>query len=679
MTKPKAPAKAKAPAKTKTTPPKRAAGIAPIWSPSAEAVESAQMTHFQRHIVRKYHLEKSAYADFYQWTVDNPEEFWSEIWEFCGVIASKKGSTVLVDGGKMPGAKWFPDARLNLAENLLRRGDQGDAFVFWDERGFQRRVSYSNLASDVSRAAQAMAQLGLRPGDRAAAFIPNIPETGMLALAALSNGIVWSSCSPDFGTSGVLDRFSQIEPKILFVADGYRYGGREFDVLERVAEIAEGLPSLRKIVVVPQLRARPDVSDIPKAVLLDEWLRKFSPRDIEYAQLPFEHPAYILFSSGTTGTPKCIVHGAGGALLQALKMCKLQFDLRPGDRMFYFCTTNWVVWNLLFHALCAEATVMLYDGSPFERGGQILFDYAEEERFSHFGTSAKFIDSLEKRGLAPIDTYKLPALRMILSTGSPLVSESYDYVYSKVKKDVCLSSISGGTDIMAAFADANPILPVYRGELQCRSLGMAVEVYDEAGQPIVGQKGELVCTKPVPSMPLGFWNDRGGEKYRAAYYDKFPNIWTHGDWCELTERGTMIVYGRSDATLNPGGVRIGTAEIYRQVEKIDEVEESVAIGQLWPPDNPTDTRVILFVRLRPGFGLDAKLEEKIRTRIRDSTTPRHVPAKIVQVPDIPRTKNGKVVELAVRSVVNGMPIGNTDALANPEALELFRNLRELAA
>ena len=679
MTKPKAPVKARAPAKAKTKAPKRAAGIAPIWSPSAEAVESAQMTQFQRHIVRKYHLEKSAYADFYQWTVDNPEEFWSEIWDFCGVIASKKGSTVLVDGGKMPGAKWFPDARLNLAENLLRRGDQGDAFVFWDERGFQRRVSYSNLTSDVSRAAQAMAQLGLRPGDRAAAFIPNIPETGMLALAALSNGIVWSSCSPDFGTSGVLDRFSQIEPKILFVADGYRYGGREFDVLERVAEIAEGLPSLRKIVVVPQLRARPDVSDIPKAVLLDEWLRKFSPADIEYAQLPFEHPAYILFSSGTTGTPKCIVHGAGGALLQALKMCKLQFDLRPGDRMFYFCTTNWVVWNLLFHALCAEATVMLYDGSPFERGGSILFDYAEEERISHFGTSAKFIDSLEKRGLAPIDNYKLPALRMILSTGSPLVSESYDYVYSKVKKDVCLSSISGGTDIMAAFADANPILPVYRGELQCRSLGMAVEVYDEAGQPIVGQKGELVCSKPVPSMPLGFWNDRGGEKYRAAYYDKFPNIWTHGDWCELTERGTMIVYGRSDATLNPGGVRIGTAEIYRQVEKIDEVEESVAIGQLWPPDNPADTRVILFVRLRPGFGLDAKLEEKIRTRIRDNTTPRHVPAKIVQVPDIPRTKNGKVVELAVRSVVNGMPIGNTDALANPEALELFRNLRELAA
>jgi acetoacetyl-CoA synthetase len=670
-------------AKPKAKARKRPAGIAPIWSPSAETVESAQMTHFARHIARKYHLEDHAYPAFYQWTADHPEEFWSEVWDWCGVIASKKGSTVLLDGDRMPGAKWFPEARLNFAENLLRRGDQGDAFVFWDERGFQRRVSYSNLTSDVSRAAQAMAQLGLRPGDRAAAFIPNIPETGMLALAALSHGIVWSSCSPDFGSSGVLDRFGQIEPKILFVADGYRYGGRDYDVLERVAEIAEGLPSLRKIVVVPHLRSRRDldgpVADIPKAVLLDEWLRKFSARDIEYAQLPFEHPAYILFSSGTTGTPKCIVHGAGGALLQSLKMYKLQFDVRPGDRFFYYCTTNWVMWNLLFHGLCAEAAVMLYDGSPFERGGSILFDYAEEERFTQFGTSAKFIDSLEKRGLAPIETHKLAPLRMILSTGSPLVAESYDYVYAKVKKDVCLASISGGTDIMAAFADANAVLPVYRGELQCRSLGMAVAVFNEAGEPVVGQKGELVCTKPVPSMPLGFWNDRGGEKYRAAYYDKFPGVWTHGDWCELTERGTMIVYGRSDATLNPGGVRIGTAEIYRQVEKIDEIEESVAIGQLWPPDNPTDTRVILFVRLRPGFNLDDKLQEKIRNRIRENTTPRHVPAKIIQVSDIPRTKNGKVVELAVKAVVNGMPVGNTDALANPEALELFKKIPALAS
>jgi len=372
------------------------------------------------------------------------------------------------------------------------------------------------------------------------------------------------------------------------------------------------------------------------------------------------------------------VHGAGGALLQSLKSLKLQYDIRPGDRFFYFCTTNWVVWNILFHALAAEATVMMYDGSPFERNCKILWDYAEKERITHFGTSAKYIDALEKRGMAPIETHKLPEMRMILSTGSPLVPESYDYMYSKVKSDVCLASISGGTDIMAAFADGNPVLPVYRGEIQCRSLGMAVDVFNDAGESIVGQKGELVCTKPIPSMPLGFWNDKGGEKYRSAYYEKFPGIWTHGDWCELTERGTMIVYGRSDATLNPGGVRIGTAEIYRQVEKIDEVEESVAIGQLWPPEKPTDTRVVLFVRLRPGFSLDEKLVEKIKGRIRQNTTPRHVPAKIIQVPDIPRTKNGKVVELAVRSVVHGMTVANTDALANPEALELFRDISALA-
>ena len=651
----------------------------PIWSPSEQAIEHAQITQFARHVVRKYKLELNTYPQFYQWTVNNPEEFWSEVWDWCGVIASKKGSTVLVDGDKMPGAKWFPDARLNFAENLLRRGDQGDAFVYWDEHGFQRRVSYSRLTSEVSRAAQALAQLGLRPGDRVAAFIPNMPEAGILALAALSQGIVWSSCSPDFGTSGVLDRFGQIEPKVLFIADGYRYAGREFDVLERVAEIAEGLPTLRKVVVVPHLHARPDVSDIPKAVLLEEWLRKHTPGEIQYAQMPFEHPAYILFSSGTTGTPKCIVHGVGGALLQSLKMLKLQFDIRPGDRFFYYCTTNWVVWNMLFHGLCAEATVMLYDGSPFERGGKILWDYAEKERITHFGTSAKYIDALDKRGLAPIETHQLPDMRMILSTGSPLVPESYDFVYAKVKADVCLSSISGGTDIMSAFADANPVLPVYRGEIQCRSLGMAVEVFNEAGESVVGQKGELVCTRPVPSMPLGFWNDRGGEKYRSAYYEKFPNVWTHGDWCELTERGTMIVYGRSDATLNPGGVRIGTAEIYRQVEKIDEVEESIAIGQLWPPDKPTDTRVVLFVRLRPGFSLEEKLVEKIKNKIRENTTLRHVPAKIIQVPDIPRTKNGKVVELAVRSVIHGMPVANTDALANPEALDLFKNIPALAA
>ena len=645
-----------------------------LWLPSERAIEEAQITQFARQIVRKRRLELNSYPEFYRWTVDNPEEFWSDLWDFCGVIASRRGSSVLVDGDKMPGAHWFPDARLNFAENLMRRGDRGDAFVLWDERGFRRRVSFAELYSDVSRAVQALQVLGLRAGDRAAAFIPNIPEAGMLALAALSQGIVWSSCSPDFGVDGVVERFGQIEPKVLFCTDGYRYNGQEHDTLERVREIVERLPTLRKAVVVPSLDEHVDVAEVPKAARLDEWLRRYTAGDIAFAQLPFDHPVYILFTSGTTGKPKCIVHGAGGTLLQNLKMHKLQFDLRPGDRFFYFCTTNWVVWNLLFAGLCAEASVMLYDGSPFARDGRILFDCADKERFTHFGTSAKYIDAIAKRGLRPRDTHQLAALRMILSTGSPLAPESFDYVYDAVKSDVCLSSISGGTDIMAAFADANPILPVYRGELQCRSLGIAVEVFNEDGQSVTNEKGELVCTRPFPSMPLGFWNDRGDERYHAAYFARYPNVWCHGDWSELTERGTMIIYGRSDATLNPGGVRIGTAEIYRVVERIAEVEEAVAIGQIWQ----SDTRVVLFVKLRDGRTLDARLEERIRSEIRRHASPRHVPAKIVQVADIPRTKNGKVVELAVKAVVHGMPVPNTDALANPDALEYFRDLPELS-
>src|SRR3989440_570049 len=650
-----------------------------LWQPSERAIEEAQVTQFARQVIRKRRLELNSYPEFYRWSVEEPEAFWSDLWDFCGIIASRKGSIVLADGEKMPGAHWFPEARLNLAENLLRRGDRGDAFVLWDETGFKRRLSYSDLTSDVSRAAQALQALGLRAGDRVAAFMPNIPEAGMLALAALSQGIVWSSCSPDFGVEGVLDRFAQIEPKVLFCADGYRYNGERHGSLERVRAIAEQLPSLRKVVVVPQLNPRADVSDVPKAVTLDEWLRRYQPADINYAQLPFEHPVFILFSSGTTGKPKCIVHGAGGSLLQNLKTYKLHFDVRPGDRFFYYCTTNWVVWNVLFLALSAEASVMLYDGSPFAKNGRILFDYAEKERITHFGTSAKFIDALAKRGLRPCDTHDLVSLRMVISTGSPLAPESFDYVYDAVKTDVCLSSISGGTDLMGAFADASAVLPVYRGELQCRSLGMAVEVFNEQGEPVVNEKGELVCTKPFPSMPLGFWNDRGHERYNAAYFAKYPNVWTHGDWSELTDRGTMLVYGRSDATLNPGGVRIGTAEIYRVVERIDEVEEAVAIGQLWPPDQPTDTRVVLFVKLRAGYELEAPLEERIRYEIKRHASPRHVPARIVQVSDIPRTKNGKVVELAVKAVVHGMPVSNTDALANPEALELFRDLPELSS
>jgi acetoacetyl-CoA synthetase len=650
-----------------------------LWQPSERAIEEAQLTQFARQVVRKRRLELNSYPEFYRWSVESPEEFWSDVWDWCGVIASRKGSTVLVDGDKMPGARWFPEARLNFAENLMRRGDRGDAFVFWDETGFRRRVSYAALYSDVSRAAQALLALGLRAGDRAAAFIPNMPEAGMLALAALSQGMVWSSCSPDFGVDGVVERFAQIEPKVLFCADGYRYNGEAYDSLERVKSLAERLPTLRKIVVVPHLEPNPDISDVPKAVTLEEWLRRYTPGGIAFAQMPFDHPVYILFTSGTTGKPKCIVHGAGGTLLQALKTFKLHFDVRAGDRFFYFCTTNWVVWNLLLAALCTEASVMTYDGSPFARNGRILFDYAEKERFTQFGTSAKYLDAIAKRGLRPRDSHDLSSLRLILSTGSPLAPESFDFVYASIKEDVWLASISGGTDIMGAFADANPVLPVTRGELQCRSLGMAVEVFDENGEAVTNTKGELVCTKPFPSMPLGFWNDRGDERYHAAYFAKYPNVWCHGDWSELTERGTMLVYGRSDATLNPGGVRIGTAEIYRVVERIPEVEEAVAIGQLWPPAQPTDTRVVLFVKLRDGYTLEDHLEERIRHEIRRHASPRHVPARIVQVPDIPRTKNGKVVELAVKAVVHGMPVSNTDALANPEALDYFRELPELTA
>ena len=649
-----------------------------LWAPSQAAIESAQVTQFARWCVHRYGLGFNTYPGFHRWSCDDNDQFWSGLWDWAGV-RGRKGDRILVDGHRMPGAKWFPEARLNFAENMLRRRDATDALVFWDETGFRRRMSYAELHAQVSRAAQAMRAAGLKPGDRVAAFIPNMPETCVLALAAISVGAVWSSCSPDFGTDGVLDRFGQTEPKLLFCADGYLYNGKAHDSIARVKDIVAQLPCVKQVVVVSNLDAAPDVSSIRNARRFADWIAPYKAGEIEYELLPFDHPVYILFTSGTTGKPKCIVHGAGGSLLSGLKMYKLQFDVRPGDRFYYYTTCNWVMWNLLFAGLGAEAAVMLYDGSPFARDGRITFDFAAAEKFTHYGTSAKFIDAVAKRGIKPRETHKLDAVRMIISTGSPLVPESYDYVYRDIKKDVCLSSISGGTDIMASFADANAILPVYRGELQCRGLGMDVRVYDEDGRELTGEKGELVCVKPFPSMPVGFWNDPDGSRYRAAYFSRYPGAWCHGDWCEVTERGTMVVYGRSDATLNPGGVRIGTAEIYGQVEKIDAVEESVAIGQLWPPAKPTDTRVVLFVKLRPGLVLDAALEERIRRQIRDNTTPRHVPARIVQVPDIPRTRNGKVVELAVRSVVHGMPVRHTDALANPEILKLFENMPELAS
>ncbi|MFC4487979.1 acetoacetate--CoA ligase [Tepidiphilus baoligensis] len=645
----------------------------PIWVPSAERVASATITAFTRHVEARWNRSFPDYAALHRWSIEHPEEFWVSVWEECGVIG-ERGEVVLVDGHKMPGARWFPQARLNFAENLLRRRDTREAMVFWGEDRVKQRWSWEELYLEVARVARALAEAGVTRGDRVAAYMPNMPHTIIAMLATASLGAIFTSASPDFGVQGVLDRFGQTEPKVLFTVDGYWYNGKAVDIRGKVAEVVPGLPSVRRVVVTPYLEALPDLSMIDRAL---GWAEFTAPHreatEIDFVRLPFDHPLYILYSSGTTGLPKCIVHCAGGVLLQHLKEHKLHGDVKPDDRLFYFTTCGWMMWNWLASGLASEATLLLYDGSPFVKDGAILFDYADAERMTHFGTSAKFLDAAAKKGLAPIETHRLDTVRAMFSTGSPLMPEGFDYVYTRIKRDLCLSSISGGTDIVSCFVLGNPTLPVWRGEIQCKGLGMAVQVFDENGNPVVGQKGELVCTRPFPVMPLGFWNDPDGSKYRAAYFERFPGVWCHGDYCEETIHGGFVIYGRSDATLNPGGVRIGTAEIYRQVEKLPEVEESIVIGQDWQGD----VRVVLFVRLREGLVLDDDLQEKIRRVIRDNTTPRHVPAKIVQVPDIPRTKSGKIVELAVRQVVHGQPVKNVEALANPEALEYFRDRAEL--
>jgi acetoacetyl-CoA synthetase len=531
----------------------------------------------------------------------------------------------------------------------------------------------------VTRVAAALRDAGVGIGDRVAAFMPNIPETVIAMLATTSIGAVWSSCSPDFGVSGVLDRFGQIQPRVLFVADGYRYAGREIDCIDRVREIAARIPEIERVVVVPYLELDPDISPVRGAVRWADFVAAV-PHDaaLTFEHLPFDHPLYIMYSSGTTGLPKCMVHGAGGTLIQHLKELVLHTDLRREDRVFYFTTCGWMMWNWLMSCLAVGSTIILYDGASLIRDRPILWDMAADERITVFGTSAKWLALAEKAGLVPIETHDLSSLTAILSTGSPLAAHSFDYVYTKVKRDVRLSSISGGTDIISCFAGGNSIGPVWRGELQKRALGMNVQIFDEAGRSVVGQPGELVCTTPFPSMPVAFWNDPDGSKYRAAYFDYYPNVWRHGDWAELTEHGGMIIYGRSDATLNPGGVRIGTAEIYRQVEQLPEIVESIVIGQDVAGDAGTDVRIVLFVRLADGLHLDEALKERIRRQIKANASPHHVPKKIIQVADIPRTISGKITELAVRDVVHGRVVKNVDALANPQALDLFRDLPELA-
>jgi len=634
----------------------------PLWTPSRERAQASELARFMRL------AGKTSYEELHRWSIERSADFWELVWRFAEV-RGEMGDRRLIDADRMPGARWFPDARLNYAENLLRERDAAPAITFWGEDRVKRRLSKRQLYDLVSRIAQALADAGVKKGDRVAGYLPNVPEATAALLATASLGAVWSSCSPDFGVQGVLDRFGQIEPKILFCADGYIYGGKEFDSQEKASQVLEKLPSVEECVVVDYLGAPASAG-----TSLFDFLDPFDPAEIRFERVEFNHPLYILYSSGTTGVPKCIVHGTGGSLLQHLKEHRLQSDVKPSDRLFYFTTLGWMMWNWLVSGLASGATLILYDGSPFVGRGKVLFDLAEAEGVTHFGTSAKFIDALGKAGLKPKETHRLDELRTILSTGSPLVPEGFDYIYANVKDDVCLSSISGGTDIVSCFVLGNPIGRVWRGEIQAKGLGMAVEVFDENGKSLRGEKGELVCTKPFPSMPVGFWNDPDGAKYRAAYFEKFPNVWRHGDWCEETEHGGFIIYGRSDAVLNPGGVRIGTAEIYRQVESLDQIVESLVIGQDWEGD----VRVVLFVKLKDGLTLDESLSSQIKKRIRDNTTPRHVPAKILQVADIPRTKSGKIVELAVRDVVHGRQVKNIEALGNPEALEHFRNRSELS-
>ena len=640
----------------------------PLWTPRPERIAASNLKRFMAPL--GFH----SFEEVLGFSVDQPDAFWSALWDYCGVKASHRGSRVLVDAAKMPGARFFPDARLNYAENLLRKSDDTDALVFRGEDKVSRRMSWAELNRAVARLHRALAAAGVTAGDRICAIVPNMPEAIVCFLAASSLGAIWSSCSPDFGERGILDRFGQIAPKILITCDGYYYAGKTIRLGEKAANVLKELKSVERALVIDYLgEAEAVAPSLRHGETLAGFTAGHSDAPISFAQLPFDHPLYILYSSGTTGIPKCIVHCAGGILLKHLAEHVLNTDTKPSDRLFYFSTCGWMMWNWLVSGLAAGATLLLYDGSPFHPSERVLFDYADAEGMTIFGTSAKYIDAVKKSGLQPRQTHRLTALRAMLSTGSPLSAESFDFVYSGIKSDMQLASISGGTDICGCFVGGNPLSPVWRGEIQGAMLGMAVDVYDEAGKPVRGEKGELVCVKPFPSMPVMFWNDPNGEKYHNAYFARFANIWCHGDFAEITEHGGMIIHGRSDATLNPGGVRIGTAEIYAQVEQIPDVIEAIAIGQDWDGD----VRVVLFVRLKAGATLDVPLVARIRKQIREGASPRHVPAKIVHVADIPRTKSGKITELAVRDVVHGREVKNKEALANPEALDLYRDLEDL--
>ena len=642
----------------------------PLWAPTQTQITESLVWQFITYVSKKYDQPINSYPELYEWSLREKEKFWVSVWDYCGVVGVK-GEKILIDGNDIEKAIWFPEARLNFAENLLQKKTDDTAIYFQAEDKVRSELTWKQLYAQVASVAAWLKSAGVTRGDRVAGLLPNMAESVVAMLASASLGAVWTATSPDFGQESVIDRFGQTTPKILFTVDGYFYNGKVNDIREKVSGILKELPTITQTVVV---RLAGVEGDLPGK----EWSEIVSAagkEKIDFQPMGFNDPLYILYSSGTTGKPKCITHKIGGVLLQHLKELQLQSDVKPGDRVFYFTTCGWMMWNWLVSSLACGATLVLYDGSPFHPRRSILWDYAERVKATLFGTSAKYIDTLKKHDIRPGEDHDLSSLRTLCSTGSVLVPESFDFVYEAIKEDICLASISGGTDIVSCFVLGCPILPVHRGECQCRGLGMAVEVFDSGGQHLMGEKGELVCTQTFPSQPAFFWGDETGEKYHNAYFAKYDNIWHHGDYVKLTDHGGVVIYGRSDATLNPGGVRIGTAEIYRYVEQLDEVLESIVIGQEWDDD----VRVVLFVVLQPEKQLDEELQARIRKIVRVNCSPRHVPAKVIQIAEIPRTKSGKIVEIAVREVVHNRPVENITALANPEALELYKNIAELSS